>query len=72
MAQSLSQILLHVIFSTKDREPTIPPELEDELYRYLASACNAHGSHAFRIGQLSDPVSLGEPRRPGNGQAALY
>jgi hypothetical protein len=33
MAQSLSHILLHLIFSTKDREPMIPSELEDELYR---------------------------------------
>ena len=49
MAQSLSQIMLHLIFSTKDREPIIPNELQDELYRYLASACNAHGSHVVGI-----------------------
>ena len=58
MAQSLSQILLHVIFSTKDREPTIPNELADELYRYLASACDAHGSHAYRIGGMPDHVHI--------------
>ena len=58
MAQSLSQILLHVIFSTKDREPTIPNALADELYRYLASACDAHGSHAYRIGGMPDHVHI--------------
>ena len=58
MAQSLSQILLHVIFSTKDREPIIPPELADELYRYLASACDAHGSHAYRIDGMPDHVHI--------------
>ncbi|MBT3193811.1 MAG: IS200/IS605 family transposase [Verrucomicrobia bacterium] len=58
MAQSLSKILLHLIFSTKDREPTIPPELADELYRYLASACDAHGSHAYRIGGMPDHVHI--------------
>ncbi len=58
MPQSLSQILLHVIFSTKDREPTIPNELADELYRYLAAACDAHGSHAYRIGGMPDHVHI--------------
>ena len=58
MAQSLSHILLHVIFSTKDREPMIPGELEHELYRYLASACDAHGSHAYRIGGMPDHVHI--------------
>ena len=58
MAQSLSQIMLHLIFSTKDREPIIPNELQDELYRYLASACNAHGSHAYRVGGTADHVHI--------------
>ena len=58
MAQSLSHILLHVIFSTKDREPMIPRELADELYRYLAVACDAHGSHAYRIGGMPDHVHI--------------
>ena len=58
MAQSLSMILLHVIFSTKDRKPMIAPELADELYRYLASACDAHGSHAYRIGGMPDHVHI--------------
>jgi len=58
VTQSLSQILLHVIFSTKDRKPMIPPELSDELYRYLAAACDAHGSHAYRIGGMPDHVHI--------------
>jgi putative transposase len=58
MAQSLSQILLHLIFSTKDREPIVPAELQDELYRYLASACDAHASHAYRIGGMPDHVHI--------------
>ena len=58
MAQSLSHILLHLIFSTKNRSPMIASELEDELYRYLAAACDAHGSHAYRIGGMPDHVHI--------------
>ena len=58
MAQSLSQILLHLIFSTKDRDPMIPDGLKGELCRYLASACEAHGSHAYRIGGMPDHIHV--------------
>ena len=36
MPQSLSNILLHLVFSTKNRKPLILPELESELYAYIA------------------------------------
>lgn len=35
MAQSLVKILVHIVFSTKDRRPVIKPDVEAELYRYL-------------------------------------
>jgi putative transposase len=37
MPQSLSNILLHLVFTTKNREPLILPELESELYAYIAA-----------------------------------
>lgn len=37
MAQSLSSILIHLVFSTKNREPFITPAVEPELHPYLAS-----------------------------------
>ncbi|NLF30916.1 MAG: IS200/IS605 family transposase [Planctomycetes bacterium] len=58
MAQSLSNILLHIVFSTKYREPLITVEHEDELWRYLAGACRATGCHAHRIGGMADHVHL--------------
>jgi putative transposase len=53
MPQSLSSILLHLIFSTKDREPLIAPDIEPELYPYMAAI--------FR--------ELGCPTLAGNGTA---
>ena len=37
MPQSLSSILIHLIFSTKNREPFLTPEIDAELYPYMAS-----------------------------------
>jgi hypothetical protein len=49
MAQSLSKILLHIIFSTKSRSDLIYDELQEELYAYLATSIRAQGSNAYRI-----------------------
>ena len=37
MAQSLSSVLIHLISSTKNREPFVTPEIETELHPYMAS-----------------------------------
>lgn len=36
MPQSLSRVLIHLVFSTKYRQPFITPEIEPELYAYIA------------------------------------
>ena len=36
MAQSLAKIYLHTIFCTKNRREFIEPEIEIELYKYIA------------------------------------
>lgn len=54
MPQSLSSILIHLIFSTKNREPFLTPEIERELYPYLASIFKAMKSPALTINGTSD------------------
>ncbi|VAX40270.1 hypothetical protein MNBD_PLANCTO03-783, partial [hydrothermal vent metagenome] len=34
MPSTWSQILLHIVFSTKQREPYITPDIQDRLYAY--------------------------------------
>jgi len=58
MAQSLSKILLHVVFSTKNRARSIPPDLAKPLHAYLAGACRALGSEAYRVGGTEDHVHI--------------
>ena len=54
MPQSLSSILIHLIFSTKNREPFLRPEIDTELYPYLASIFKAMKSPALVINGTSD------------------
>jgi hypothetical protein len=35
MSRTFTNLLTHLIFSTKDREPLIVPDFKDELYAYL-------------------------------------
>ena len=39
MAQTLVQIYLHIVFSTKRRQKLISIELEQELYKYIGGIC---------------------------------
>jgi REP element-mobilizing transposase RayT len=58
MAQSLSKILLHLVFSTKRRRPSIPSDIAKNLHAYLAGACRALGSEAYRVGGTEDHVHI--------------
>jgi putative transposase len=54
--QSLSNILVHVIFSTKHREPSIkdPPG----LHAYMAATLKNHGCPCLIVGGTADHVHL--------------
>src|SRR4026208_1343130 len=56
MPQPLSSILIHLIFSTKNREPFLTPEIDAELYPYMASIFKALKSPALIINGTSDHV----------------
>jgi len=58
MAQSLANILVHLVFSTKERRPFINETIADDLYRYLATACATCGCPARRIGGTQDHVHI--------------
>ena len=58
MAQSLSKILVRVVFSTKKRQRSIPEDLAKALHAYLAGACRALGSEAYRVGGTQDHVHI--------------
>ena len=58
MPQSLSNILIHLIWSTKDRHPWLEPRIRDETHAFLASAVRQCDCEAYRVGGVSDHVHL--------------
>ncbi|RBP35517.1 REP element-mobilizing transposase RayT [Roseimicrobium gellanilyticum] len=57
MAQSLSKVLLHVVYSTKDRAPWLSdPVVRKDLYAYMASIMNAMDCPALLINGVADHV----------------
>jgi len=48
MPQSLSSILIHLVFSTKLREPLITPAIETELQKYMASVLEPGIHHRWQ------------------------
>ena len=58
MPQSLSEILIHAVFSTKDRKPLIPSEFQLPLHAFLAGVCRKAGCEGLRVGGVADHVHL--------------
>jgi putative transposase len=57
MAQSLAKILVHVVFSTKDRVPFLRDAgLRGELYRYQGGVLRELGCHVMSGGGADDHV----------------
>ena len=58
MPQSLSRILVHLIFSTKDRVPVLTPAIRSELHPYLAVVLRDNDCPSLRVGGAADHVHL--------------
>ena len=58
MPQSLSSILIHLIFSTKNREPFITPDIEQELHPYMATIFRALKSPSLAIDGTRDHIHI--------------
>jgi putative transposase len=58
MPQSLSLVIVHVIFSTKERRPLLYPDTRQKLHAYLATVARNAGCEAYRVGGVADHVHL--------------
>jgi putative transposase len=58
MVQSLADIILHLVFSTKGRHPWIQPDIEKELYLYMCGVCRNHNSPVIKINGVADHVHV--------------
>jgi putative transposase len=58
MPQSLAQVYVHIVFSTKERYPFIRPNMESELFAYMGDTIKRIGGIPHLINGTADHVHL--------------
>ncbi len=59
MPQSLAQIYLHIVFSTKNRHPFLHDDaIRTEMHNYLGGTCNQLKCPILRVGGVADHVHI--------------
>jgi putative transposase len=58
MAGTFTNLLFHIVFSTRDRAPLITPQLRPELFNYIGGILRAEGAVLLEIGAIEDHVHL--------------
>lgn len=58
MPQSLNKIYVHIIFSTKNREPLIFDSVKDELFNYLGGVCKNLECNPIQVGGYRDHIHI--------------
>src|SRR5262245_44221993 len=58
MSQSLARVLVHLVFSTKNRQPFLRPEVRDRTFEYLGGILNALDCPVVKVGGVADHVHL--------------
>ena len=58
MGQSLVKNYIHIVFSTKHRQPLIHPPVEEELHSYLGGICNKLECHVLKVGGFTDHIHI--------------
>ena len=58
MPQSLSQILVHLVFSTKNREPLINDDIRDDVHAYIGGIVANLSGTLLKAGSVEDHIHL--------------
>jgi putative transposase len=58
MASTLTNLLYHIVFSTKHRHPIITKAIRDDLYAYIGGIVRGEGGVLLEIGGMPDHVHL--------------
>ncbi len=59
MPQSLAQIYVHIVFSTKNRAAFLQdPVIRDEMHNYLGGTCSELDCPVLRVGGVADHVHI--------------
>ena len=58
MAQTLVKIYVHIVFSTKNREDLILPQIENELFAYIGGILRKHNSVLIAANGTANHIHL--------------
>ena len=58
MPQSLAKVILHIVFSTKNRQPVIVAEMRDDLASYIAGTLKELDSPPIEVRCVADHVHI--------------
>ena len=64
MSDSYTNLLYHIVFSTKDRRPLIMPDYESRLYDYIGGTIRGMGGITLEMNGTKDHVHLLTKLRP--------
>mgnify|MGYP003288763169 CR=1 FL=1 len=64
MSQSFTNLLYHIIFSTKERRPIITTDHQPRLYEYIGGVVRGTGGISLGINGMEDHVHLLAKLRP--------
>ena len=64
MPRSYTNLIYHIVFSTKNREPTITPEREERLYEYIGGIIRGLGGILLKINGVADHIHILVKLRP--------
>ena len=58
MAQSISQVYTHIVFSTKHRQPLIDSQIEERLFQYIGGVCKEFECSPLIVGGHIDHIHI--------------
>lgn len=58
MSHHLTNLIVHVVFTTKNRQPWLHRELRPHLFRYLEASLRRESSVPLKLGGVTDHVHL--------------
>ena len=71
MSQTASNLVIHLIFSTKGRQPLITPEIRPDLFAYLGGIVREMRGTAIIVGGTADHVHMLIRIRPVHSAAEI-